>query len=319
AFLVNGVWSLLLEDRSVLTYGFYYAYNGMVAFTTAVLCGWLGRRIVNWTLVSVICGLSLQISVSGIFEIVGARRTLLFNNPVQLAVYAVLLSSIFWVLFPKIHLSRWLSMLTPAAVYGTGAYLAAIAVSRAGVLAMILLILLQSLARAKYMISALVLAGAVLWFGVGDEVSKSVNNRFIDKSQSFTEELQHRGYDRIWHYPEHLLVGAGEGAFERFSDRELHSTYGTVLFSYGIVGSILFARIFWQMFCQYGIASLLYLIPAFAFGSTENGLRHSEFWILIVLICFISYQARSANAGQFLHGRLSSCAVSQRRVRPSRQ
>ena len=90
--------------------------------------------------------------------------------------------------------------------------------------------------------------------------------------------LAGRGYDRIWRYPEHLVVGAGEGAAWRFGTStnylELHSTFGTVLFSYGFVGFCLFMVLLWVMLRRAPLAHMLYSLPLWAYGLTHQGLRN---------------------------------------------
>jgi hypothetical protein len=96
-----------------------------------------------------------------------------------------------------------------------------------------------------------------------------------------------RGYDRILHHGEFLAFGAGEGALYRFQSGEtleMHSSLGTLLFSYGIVGLLLFARMLWLIARGAGAKPLLFLVPALSYSLAHNGLRQTEFWLLIVLV-----------------------------------
>src|SRR5918994_582076 len=75
-----------------------------------------------------------------------------------------------------------------------------------------------------------------------------VDSRLGTIGEQGDDSLAGRGYDRIWRHPEHLVFGAGEGAGLRFTEfgglvKEMHSTLGTVLFSYGIVGFSLFVAL----------------------------------------------------------------------------
>lgn len=75
------------------------------------------------------------------------------------------------------------------------------------------------------------------WFVDQWEVVKHRNQV---KESTFESEWQIRGYDRITLYPEYILYGAGEMANKRFvksyQQLEMHSAFGTILFSYGIIG-----------------------------------------------------------------------------------
>lgn len=84
------------------------------------------------------------------------------------------------------------------------------------------------------------------------------------------------------------MVGAGEGQTERLNTEapevELHSTPGTLLFSYGLFGTILFLLPFWYIVRTKGIPALSMFVPVLLYGSTHNGLRQSELWVLIILV-----------------------------------
>jgi len=59
-----------------------------------------------------------------------------------------------------------------------------------------------------------------------------------------TGNLEERGYDRLWKYPEYLILGAGEGANDRWAEKssflgEIHSSLAGVAFYYGIPGTAL--------------------------------------------------------------------------------
>ncbi|HEY1064471.1 MAG TPA: hypothetical protein VGE52_00115, partial [Pirellulales bacterium] len=106
--------------------------------------------------------------------------------------------------------------------------------------------------------------------------------------------------DRIWNHPEYLLFGAGEGAYTRFHSHinlELHSSLGTLLFCYGLIGLLLFFRTIAVLVRDCGWRVLWYFAPAMAYGLTHNGLRQTEFWLIAVLIvCIHARTTKSINA-----------------------
>jgi hypothetical protein len=93
-------------------------------------------------------------------------------------------------------------------------------------------------------------------------------------------------------YPEYLLTGAGEGALYRFDEaddgdeqiHEIHSTFLTIMFSYGLVGTAAFAAAIWRLYRLSSGGAFLYLIPPFLYGLTHQGLRFSFFWLLLAVI-----------------------------------
>ena len=112
------------------------------------------------------------------------------------------------------------------------------------------------------------------------------------------DTLAGRGYDRMGKYPEYLFFGAGEGAYGRFQsdlyDSEIHSSLGSLLFCYGIVGAGLFACALLPL-ARRDPLTALYLVPAFVHGFTHQGLRFAFFW---VMLAFLYCVAASRRAGQ---------------------
>ena len=137
-------------------------------------------------------------------------------------------------------------------------------------------------------VALLVLGLAWIYFFVGSsELFELVQNRVLTAQSD--DGLAMRGYDRIVNHPNYLVFGAGEGAWWRFDsyiDGELHSSIGTLLFSYGIVGLGLFT---WFLVRAAGDRKLLfvaYACPLALYGLTHNGLRFTLMWeLLAVLSC----------------------------------
>jgi hypothetical protein len=103
------------------------------------------------------------------------------------------------------------------------------------------------------------------------------------------DSLAARGYDRIVNHPEYLFFGAGEGAYERFKSElypwgEIHSTFGTLLFCYGILGTGLFVcGLFFA--CRRDLRAALYFLPAFVHGTAHHGGRFAFFWTMLAFVC----------------------------------
>ena len=84
--------------------------------------------------------------------------------------------------------------------------------------------------------------------------------------------------------------GAGEGGFERLTQiadkqtKEFHSTLGTILMSYGLVGLAFFGLLLLVIFGRAPLASIAYLGPVMLYSITHVGVRFSEFWIFLALV-----------------------------------
>ena len=95
----------------------------------------------------------------------------------------------------------------------------------------------------------------------------------------------------------YLVLGAGQGATERFdTEGEVHSTPGTLIFSYGLPGSVLFVLFLWNIVGGDAVRSTLLLAPLLAYGLVHNGLRFPWFWLAVCVIYYCASTARPDDA-----------------------
>jgi hypothetical protein len=101
-----------------------------------------------------------------------------------------------------------------------------------------------------------------------------------------------RGYDRLFEFPQYLFFGSGEGDNERFnSSIELHSTFVNILFSYGIVGFVLYILSIASIFKNISIPVMVLLMILGAYATVHMSLRLPLFWItLLFIILFHEYK-----------------------------
>jgi hypothetical protein len=136
------------------------------------------------------------------------------------------------------------------------------------------------------------LAGAAMVSGVGpiaDAIEASqdrVLNRGAHSDASFFQE---RGYDRIWRNQQYLVLGAGEGGLSRFDDTayvkgmEIHSSAGTILFSYGIAGALLFLVFMWRLIRGARARLVITLLPPLLYTGAHQGLRFTMLWVVLAV------------------------------------
>jgi len=125
---------------------------------------------------------------------------------------------------------------------------------------------------------------------IGEKVLENWEKR-VGKIERKTEDvLTSRGYDRILEYPQYLLFGAAEGETWRYADRatthELHSTLGTLVFSYGIVGVLLFLLLLGLVLWDAPFGIWLVIAAPLAYGFTHQGMRQPMFWILLFITMY---------------------------------
>jgi hypothetical protein len=211
------------------------------------------------------------------------RGTLFFNSPNQLGYYCLLAAVLFAMTQQPLGLSR-----VRAALGVTGcAYLAVLSASRASLagILVLLLVLVFSNPRAVLIGSLLAIALTMVGGPLSDALETSQRRTLVDRAPDvgFAEE---RGYERIWQYPEYLLLGAGEGDYARFakegqSPREIHSSLGTVVFGYGVIGVYLFMLFAVRMVRGGTLRTSIMMIPAVTYTIAHQGLRFTSFWVVV--------------------------------------
>jgi hypothetical protein len=101
--------------------------------------------------------------------------------------------------------------------------------------------------------------------------------------------FEQRGYDRIWNNKEQVILGAAEGTRARWRDTtriktaEIHSSAGTLLFSYGIPGIVLFGVFLFRLMRGVRMRYAFMLLPPLLYSVAHQGLRFTMFWVLLAL------------------------------------
>jgi hypothetical protein len=291
---IMGSYSLFGPD-SFMLFPIYYIYNALVFLVAIVLYRRYGDLFLRVTLLVVtgtvfVQALSLLTSRSSV-----ARSSAFFNNPNQLGFYALLAATLIALTHRRLQLRLVTSSLALVCCGG----LALVSASRAaaGGIAVLLVFLLFS--NPKVLVVAC-LAAVVLVTGVGplgdalDASEVRVLNLGTRTDRTFLEE---RGYDRIWRNQKYLVLGAGEGGLSRFDDTafvknmEIHSSAGTVLFSYGIVGSILFLIFMWRVIRGARLRLMITLLPPLLYTGAHQGLRFTMLWVVLAIFVALKSEA----------------------------
>jgi hypothetical protein len=310
--LVNLLWYTQYQsDRFWLT-ALYYAFDFGALMVVVSLVRALGERFITATRIAIAVAIVLEIVALSVLPRSSIRSVGTFNNPNQLGYWGLMIGCCWLVLKRDEKLSA-----IDILVLSAAGYVSAESLSKAATLAFTLVFLMgivfQRLTRsAKLMLLVMVFVGTstVLldprsverFFEV--DIVKRVDNRLGSIGQQGDDSLDGRGYDRIWRHPEHLVFGAGEGALYRFTnevwekDKEMHSTLGTVLFSYGVIGFSLFCALLLMVFRRAPRVYALYSLPIWAYGMTHQGLRDTMLWVFLGMVFGVAHYARSASPEQ---------------------
>jgi hypothetical protein len=282
--LINLIWAAGLEDLAPVKSTLYYGYDCLLLLTCLVLHAHFKDKFLYVTFQAVSASVVLQAFLSPLApESLNSRQALFFNNENQLGYFCVLAATIF-----VLGARRFATPLRYQLVfYGALAYLALLAQSRGAILGLIALAIVALLGRPlRFLLGMGAVLGVYLIITVTPPILSKAEERYVVQGEYDT--LATRGYDRIVNYPEHILFGAGEGVYERFRSElygsEIHSSYGTLLFCYGIPGTVLFTLGLLGV-CRRDPRLALYMIPAFVHGVGHQGLRFAFFWAMLAFLC----------------------------------
>ena len=146
----------------------------------------------------------------------------------------------------------------------------------------------------------------------GDNLSEvdflnNVKNRIVGIGNDSDDNLAGRGYDRVLNHPEYLFFGAGEvdnSRFDSFLGGELHSSLANLLFSYGIIGVVLFLNIIIYIIKGNKFEYYYVLMPIFMYSLTHMGLRNPFFWIVLAILYM--YKTETENKSELINGKNKS-------------
>jgi hypothetical protein len=244
-----------------------------------------GDQFLRVTAYSTIASLVFQATVSFFYSRGGLRGSVLFNNPNQLGYYALLSATVLVLLQNRVRMRPTLI----AATLLVAAYLATLASSKSALLGMAILFGLALFQKIRTVLILSVLAGVAI--STLQPIQQAINNaEYRIENDTHHEFFLERGYDRILNNPEYWITGAGEGYFGRFSSStligsaEIHSSYGTIFFCYGILGSLVFLFFLYQLFKGVPFRRAIIMVPAGAYSVVHQGLRFTLLWMVLALV-----------------------------------
>jgi hypothetical protein len=277
----------------------FYLYNALVLLYVIGLANMNIRKFVKFTQYGIVFSVAIQI---GYYLLFGSenfddlRPSFFFTTPNQLGYYALLMLSIFVILnkLDKVNLIFFI------VVFLACLLITLISASKAavgGILFLSVFYLFDSqILKGNGLIAVIVIFSISFYFVVKNEQGVNqtayVLERVDDgsKRENITE-WEYRGYDRINNHPYFLILGSGEGMYERFdtyiTKHEMHSSFGNLIFSYGIPGFALFLVFFFSLFKGLKMRTGLYVMPVILYSLTHMGLRFTPFWILLAMFPII--------------------------------
>lgn len=281
------------RDLTIAISPVYYAFNTVIFIIVVYLSQRYEDIMLRMMLYTAVISVYIQLVSMAIFfgdSIHNWRENGFFNNPNQLGYWSLLSASLILLLSRRLRASIFMQ----TTAFFSCLYLTMSSSSRAALVSMFVLGILHAMKRTGYAIitiSTIVLVWQIVsYVPIGKYVP--AYEHAVERLEGIgaahsDDNIEDRGYYRILENPEYLFFGAAEGGLERFStDIEIHSTFGTVLFSYGIVGLILFLAMIIYVCKAGGMPNALYLIPSLVYGFAHQGLRFGLLYVLLAAVAF---------------------------------
>ncbi|OBT19342.1 hypothetical protein A9263_15180 [Vibrio cyclitrophicus] len=294
---VNLVVSLFNQNYEPLIYASYLIFNLVTVLCFIYAFGGNDKAVVKiiFSVFSVFLLLSI---ISFIHHEQAVRKSLTFNNPNQLASFVlIMISFVGYFVFKEYEKLKTRFKIIFYIILLLGMYLIMLSLSFGAVPFIPAFICLIVFVYHKRLIPFIFIAFffsfilAVGWlYKNNPEFIDNLYNRVSQKDDYAysTGFIAERGYDRIFNHPEYILFGAGEGVRDRFDSYlitedyqlELHSTIGTVLFSYGFFGIILLVISCYRYIRDFPYVFIL--IIGMPYYLTHNVIRSPFFWLLLL-------------------------------------
>ena len=298
-FIINMTHYFTNPDRIFFLSSLYYLFNMGIFLYTYTLYKRSHEQLNRSLILVLITAIVMEcffVFILGIKD--GARAIGTFNNPNQLSYWTLLSFCILLVLkYPKPL--TWFDY----GLIGVLFMLEMESLSKASLISFMFIFfclgftrMVHSFWRGVLIVCGLsVVVFAIFSFqsllntiGSADSLQKTVT-RLGEIGKDSDDNLEGRGYNRIFENPEYLLLGAGEGGYERFSviPFELHSGVATLLFSYGISGSILFGLFLLSILRKLPPIYWILVFALMLYGLTHQNIRFSFFWVFLGLIAAV--------------------------------
>lgn len=248
------------------------------------------------------------------------RNTGAFNNPNQLGYFSVCLLSLAYIL----HRLGYISYFYLLALFSISVSLSIISLSKAAMISNFLTVLIAinpkfNLRNIIFWLSGVVVSIAILFrmLDAGALDRFLFFRRLVNMANEGDSSLEARGYLAFMdgNFLQVLFGLGAQGVADKVG-HEVHSTLGSMLNTYGIVGFLLlFAALsIWafRIWRTHGFAALICICgPAMLYGLTHNGTRFSIFWLLFA-VSLATTRSRTRARGRSVQP--SESGIRQRRL-----
>lgn len=292
---INIINFLNIKDLRFIFTVLFYTYNVCVFLSINIMMKKQFDMMLKVILFGVIISVGFETLYVFFTERVGSRASGTFNNPNQLAYFSILSFSILFVI--RSHLKRY--KLIDYIIFFCCFYTGFMSLSRSFIIIFPIFVLMIIFAKKHHFLLYVGLfTGAIITFatiGVNFQkisfeeimIIESVERKVNSIGQKNNDSLEARGYGRLIENPVYLILGAGEGGFKRFTKdkiHEIHSGIGTIFFSYGFIGLILFFTGLYGVLRNAPPSYWLLFGCVLTYGIPHQNFRFTLFWVFLAVL-----------------------------------
>lgn len=289
SFVISITWIIITKDYNIITFPLMYAFNYFILYSLAIELV-RNQSFITTFVYAVLASLLFQFFSSINITYDTTRGSLFFNNPNQLGYYSLISACLITVFVKK----GYISSITFFIFMIMCIWLGQISLSKAVMVSSLLLLLYGTFSNYKIQLLTLLTILVVTTLMPDDLIVYNRLDAVIDRVSKIgvdnDDSAEGRGYDRILNHPYNLILGGAEGAYSRWDSyikgSELHSTWGNILFSYGIIGSLCWLIFIKRLITTKEIVIIIVIGTLFLYGLTHNGIRFTLFWIFLSFLVY---------------------------------
>ncbi|RDB44268.1 hypothetical protein DU490_03165 [Halomonas sp. DQ26W] len=295
---VSLAWTLVMETTGFLIYPAFFFFNFLVGMATLRFLRVYGSYARS--LIRIAVSIALLVTATEVMVQLALgfnRATGSFNNPNQMAYFSLC------GIVVLMMLDDYRLQLRPLVLSGLAAGMVGIlsasslAAMGGGALvvvgwAMANATRIKHFARLVVAVPLFLIVVIVINLRADGQIFNNLQKR-MDRAPDKVEGVyEQRKFDRLEHFPEYAILGAGEGERQRFVPyhrAEIHSSFINMLFAYGIPGFGLFLLVIFTALRRAPAYVWVGMAGPLFYSMTHNGLRSTLFWLVLVL-CWHLYR-----------------------------
>lgn len=307
SFVINFYYFVIYEDLQFVISSIQVFFNFYLLIIVVAMLGKVGNAYS-----SIVFGVVIGYTIQWFVLLLGIGNYTLyprysgtFNDPNQMAFWLLSTYSIFLSLKDWVKINNYFSIF----LHLSFLIFISMTISRSAILAIIfftvVFFLWKILKSSKIYFFLLSLLVFLFLSIIPLFLQHTSENIVIDRLTNLELEKQadERGYTRFSEYPEYIILGSGQGEHKRFNAKkspdflnvEMHTTWGGLLFYYGLFGFVSIAIFLLTVLLKVSSFNRIVLLSTFVYGISTYSFRTPIFWFLLAVFISIGLSMRKEN------------------------